>query len=676
MSRLLLATLLLASPPAVLAQNAPVTATLIRTVQAQSLGAGPLALSPDGQTLAVRGGTGWSLFDASTLQPKAQAVMDTRRFPPPEVQFSPDGAMLLADVGGTAAFDARTGRALWQGGEGRALFSPDGERVSLVSPSGTLTVLDAHTGQVVRGKPDTVDPGSVQYYRSGAFFSRPLSIAVNPAGHLLASGSFGGGIALWNPATGERSGVLTDRSSGTYPTRAALAGKTAHGGRVTALAFAQDGTLISGANDGTIKRWDPATGRKLAGAFLPDGVQALTLRPSGRSVLVASGLNVVELSLPDLRRGRVLVGHADKVSSLAASGDTLWTSGADGTVKRWNLDSGLDEATYGTVKTAAVSPDGQTLALNLGDATVRVTDGQGNTVNTLRGFLPPTSPRYEFVGARSLAFGPDGRRLAGGILTMSGVIIEKFTAGSAVFVWNVGSGQLERKLPNFPIQDLAWSPDGTFLAGVNRVPGELAAFEVRNVVTGAGVSRGRTSDARPPEPVTLAVAEPTVQWVGGQAWVLGMQYPQVKPGQPLPSRWPTGIWRASTGALMQSLGQLAITQPRLAANPAGTRVVISGGNGLWLLDAQTGKALRSYPEETYQSQTASWQEQRRLLWSPDGRLFALNRGEAGLSLHDGGTGERLGSLPAAEPLGFSEDGRTLVTLNGQGVQTWRLGQGR
>lgn len=691
---LLLASLLLAVPTAALAQTTPLSVQLQATVQTPNLGTGPLALSPDGRTVAVlrpdrvRGSRATLVLSDARTGQELRRIATTNTYDG-ALAFSPDGQTLVNVGSDVQAYDVTTGRIRWSYSSSDAVpsspavvFSPDGTALyfSHLDTVGNRHLIrsDARTG---KGLWDAFHIPSVaeQPSREESFYGRILSLAVHPAGEVLASGSFGGGLVVWNAVTGQRTGTLTDQASPSRPTQAGRAGTTAHGGRVTALTFAPDGTLISGANDGTVKRWNLATGRKLAEALLPDGVQAMTLRPGGEGVLVASGRTVVQLGLPDLRRQRVLVGHADEIGSLALSGDALWTSSADSTVKRWNLQSGLDEATYGTVKTAAVSPDGQIFALNLGDATVRLTDVRGNTLRTLRGFLPPTSPHYEFIGGRSLAFSPNGKGLAGGLFTMSGVIIEKYAAGSAAFLWDVSSGRLERTFPNFPAQELTWSPDGGFLAGVNSVPGNLDTFEIREVATGASVGRGVPSYSGQEERRggVLAVSMPTVQWVNGQAWVLGLQYPRFEPGKLLSSRWPAGIWRARTGAKVQLLGNLGISVPWLLANPAGTRVAVSGGNGLWLLDAHTGKALRAYPQASYRDQTASWQEARRLLWSPDGRLLALNRGEQGLSLHDGGSGSPLGHLPVrAEPLGFSEGGRTLTTLNPQGVQVWELRPGR
>ncbi|WP_216322575.1 WD40 repeat domain-containing protein [Deinococcus aestuarii] len=663
---LLLATLLMAMPTSALAQAAPVTFDLVRTVQTPSLGAGPLALSPDGRTLTMNTSLGWALFDARTLRQKALAAMDTRRFPAPGIQFSPEGERILSDVGGTAAFDARTGRNLWHAGEGRAAFSPDGERVYLASPTGALAVLDARTGQVVRGKPEPADSGSVEYYRSGAFYNRPVSFAVHPAGKVLASGSFGGGIVLWNAETGEKTGTLTDQPTSSRPTRAALAGKTAHGGQVTALTFAPDGTLVSGANDGTVKRWDPETGQKLGQALLPDGVQAVALLPGSKGVLVASGTNVVKLGLPDLRRERVFVGHADRVSSLALSGDTLWTSSADGTVKRWSLRSGLDEATYGKVKTAAVSPDGQTFALNLGDTTVRLTDAHGKTLRTLRGFLPPRT-FSNFIGGRSFAFSPDGQTLAGGITTMIRMTIETYSAASQVYLWDVAGGRVRRVLEGMPGDDLTFSPDGQQLLGVNNTGGQVPAYGVRRVADGRVIAspcqpylpNGQATGAKcPPEEVR------GVSWVGNRAYRITL-------GQAGGPTSPALVRDVLTGGVRVSLGKLWNNGPAMGLSPDGRRVVSLAGNGLRLWDGQTGQALRVWPEFTNPFPYRGGP----ILFSPDGKTVTYPGPD--LRLHDTATGRLLGEQKGAgEVVGFLRGGRSLVTVNERGVQLWHVRAGK
>ena len=65
------------------------------------------------------------------------------------------------------------------------------------------------------------------------------SVAFSPDGRLLASGSWGGTVKLWDVATGQE--VRTLRG---------------HTGSVWSVAFSPDGCLLaSGSEDGTVRIW-------------------------------------------------------------------------------------------------------------------------------------------------------------------------------------------------------------------------------------------------------------------------------------------------------------------------------------------------------------------------------------------------------------------------------------
>lgn len=680
---LLLATLLLAVPTPALAQSASVTFQLLNTVQTPSLGTGPLALSLDGQKVAVL------RLDRARGDRATLVLSDTRtgrelwRLATPNayegaLAFSPDGQTLVNVGSDVQAYEVAMGEAQWTYSSSDAVpsspavvFSPDGQSVYLahLDTVGNRHLIrsDTRTGKAAWDA-FSISSVSKEPSREESFYGRILSLAVHPSGKLLASGSFSGGIVLWNAETGEQTGTLTDKPlPSKRATQAALAGKTAHGGRVTALAFALDGTLVSGANDGTVKLWNPKTGQKLAEAPLPDGVQAMTLLPGGKGVLVASGRNAVQLSLPDLERERVFVGHAEKVISLALSGDTLWTSSADGTVKRWNLKSGVDEATYGTVKTAAVSPDGQTYALNLGDTTVRLTDASGNTLKTLRGFLPPKA-HFDSIGGRSLAFSPDGQTLAGGLFTLFHMTVERYAADSNVYLWDVAGGKLQRRLADLPGDDLAFSPDGQQLLGVNKEQGHVPAYGVRRVADGKVIAtpcqpylpNGRLTGVQcPPEDVR------GVSWVGNRAYKLTLGQ---SGGQ---QSSPAFVRDVLTGQVRVPLGKLWNNGPVMGLSPDGRRVVSLAGNGLRLWDGKTGKPLGIFPEFVNPSPYRGGP----ILFSPDGKTLTYPGPD--LRLHDTATGKLLGEQKGAgEAVGFIQRGQALVTLNEQGVQLWRIREGK
>jgi len=97
------------------------------------------------------------------------------------------------------------------------------------------------------------------------------ALAVLPGGR-LASGAFDGTIKLWDPASGQLQATLEG-----------------HSGSVNALAVLPGGRLASGADDRTIKLWDPASGEPESSQllFVADAaITALAFLPGG-SILVA-----------------------------------------------------------------------------------------------------------------------------------------------------------------------------------------------------------------------------------------------------------------------------------------------------------------------------------------------------------------------------------------------------
>eukprot|EP01052_Picozoa_sp_SAG31_P032350 SAG31_NODE_3539_length_4144_cov_3.302101_1_plen_1330_part_01 len=116
-----------------------------------------------------------------------------------------------------------------------------------------------------------------------------------------------------------------------------------HSGDVSSVAFdPSGGTLASGSSDQTVKLWDVASGeclRTLEGHS--DGVWSVAFDPSGG--ILASGSLTVKLW--DVASGECLItleGHSDGVWSVAfdPSGGTLASGSSDQTVKLWDVASG------------------------------------------------------------------------------------------------------------------------------------------------------------------------------------------------------------------------------------------------------------------------------------------------------------------------------------------------
>jgi WD40 repeat protein len=143
-----------------------------------------------------------------------------------------------------------------------------------------------------------------------------------------------------------------------------------------------------------------------------------------------------------------LKGHQGSVRSVAFSsnGQTLATSGADGTIRLWNAQGQSVSKFKGNqtaIRSINFSPDGQQLISNAGGK-IRLWNLQGKLLK-------------EFIGSqkllRSVKFSPDGKQLAS-----SG-------DDGTIHLWNLQGKPLAKwKADPKRVWDLAFSPDGQQLA--------------------------------------------------------------------------------------------------------------------------------------------------------------------------------------------------------------------
>ena len=281
-----------------------------------------------------------------------------------------------------------------------------------------------------------------------------------------------------------------------------------HTNVIYGIAFKDNGTLISGSPDDTLRAWNVTTGRQrwekdvgneVRAVALPshdphfiayggennhdirmrysdDGdwrgdvaghtktVLSLAFKPN--SYLLASGSKDKTIRIWDvgdlnnLRHVRTLRGHTDWVWSVAWSpdGSTLASASRDGTVRLWNPNNGINFAVLRghteTVYCVAWSPDGRILASGSGDNTLRLWDPDTHgTLRVLRG--QPTS------NVQALASHPNGQTLAS-------------AGGRTIHLWHPNTGAHKATLTGYRSGyigvTIVFSPNGQILAGSTTSP--------------------------------------------------------------------------------------------------------------------------------------------------------------------------------------------------------------
>jgi WD40 repeat protein len=285
------------------------------------------------------------------------------------VAFSPDGARVASD-GPATADDVSGALTIWSFPEGRFIkklpLRPEAISADWAYAAGFHGVVDVTTGKVLISRPETefatyaFSPDSRYVAESApragghgnhvrilelpakkqvAAFGRYATdgMAFSPDGKLLATGHWNL-VKLWNPATGERAGVI--RGFGRY---------------VRALAFSPDGKFLAAGTDfGAIQLWDVARREKLwsltvggqvvsTPAFSPDGaLLAIGVYGTGTVWLIdtSTGKVVDHQAVSDIGCGAV---------AFSPDGRFLITPSTGGLIK-WPYDRG------GTIRVFRVLP--------------------------------------------------------------------------------------------------------------------------------------------------------------------------------------------------------------------------------------------------------------------------------------------------------------------------------
>ncbi|HEY0431257.1 MAG TPA: WD40 repeat domain-containing protein, partial [Pyrinomonadaceae bacterium] len=335
---------------------------------------GSLAISPDGDLLALQSGPGnvklldtrrgvvrqtWdekSVGDAVERRRASQFLLSVTRVL--AVAFSPDGNLVTgeSDRGEIKSWDTRTGetkqhlsveqdnpslvaasadgKSFAEVTEGKLfLWSSNGEEKKAVTlsdqPAVSALALSADGQLVAVGRDRNVTllspTGEVvkNFQGQGGTVSR---LAFSENQHLLAGADASGTVKIWNVASGRVETTLA-------------------AGEVTTMAFSQNAqTLAIATRDNTISLWNVQTGMLQAKFRKQESIiNALAFSPNGQ--WLASGSDDRTIVLWEAATGkskRTLKGHEQTVSALAFSGDgrLLASGGGNGSVVLWEVETG------------------------------------------------------------------------------------------------------------------------------------------------------------------------------------------------------------------------------------------------------------------------------------------------------------------------------------------------
>ena len=488
-----------------------------------------------------------------------------------------------------------------------------------------------------------------------------LPITPQNAGQLTVVGMIGRGKnngAAWSP---DGATVAVASTTGVWVYDAADFDALPHllegdNGEAERVIFSPDGSLLAASGaDGTIRLWDVATGvlvRKLDSA--PENVRGLASSPDGTTI--ASGGKDHVISFWDVATGaltQTLEGHEHPITSIVFSpdGSLLASSGGheDGTLRLWDVATGDNLTTVAKpVKWTThlvFSPDGtQLVASAAGQVTfLDVATGLQN-MGELNDCVWPV---------HDLAFSPDGAWLAIG-------------GGDTGMTSAYGSGKVHLLDTTSPLADetscsllptlamdshwgslthLAFSPDSSMLLATS--PGNVSYLWTLATGEGRPIFEDYISDV-------LSVQfspDGTLLATGHDYWAGAVR-----------------LWDFSSGRMLHTGAVPEAFIRHLAFNPAGTLLsaggYVDGQIRLWNIETGQADVLLGKRFDDFGAG----------VFSPDGSLFAAAKAQS-IVLFDTTSWEQIaeweGHTAKVTGVLFSLDGTRLVSADANGfIRVW------
>jgi len=372
---------------------------------------------------------------------------------PSSVAVSPDGKrVVVATKKEIFVWDAESGKELYKFNPGveqeinQTIFSRGGKQLIISCDNNTAFLWDLEkqkTSQTLTGFLNLRDKGGINYdpnfiwdMQIAKYVRFKNNLLITPDGKTLIKGKFGSKVKQWDIASGKGTMEFTGHEKAVLCYELSKDGKRlvtgggdgkiiywdvakgdtiktiqAHREPILDIHFNSDETKIAASSwDARLITWDLNTGKSI-NFFDFENNSAFNLQWSQNDLYVFAGqgkdLKMYELDSKVAVRD--FVGHSDVISSLrtSADGQKILSASWDGSIRLWNIGTGLMEKKFmghrGAAHIAIFGNDGKTIFSAGADRQIRVWDiATAKVIRTFDGHKSEVT---------SLLFSPDNKML-------------------------------------------------------------------------------------------------------------------------------------------------------------------------------------------------------------------------------------------------------------------------